>query len=116
MDRGKERVRIVWTEFAEEDIKIIFEFLTTEQGIPIEIAERIVDSLFERVEQLLLFPRSGELDPFLEEFEKAHRHLVQGNYKIIYRVEKETVFIVSVFDTRQDPQKLIQRIKKSGQE
>ena len=34
------------------------------------------------------------------------RFLVQGNYKIIYHVDGEIVFIDAVFDTRMEPRKL----------
>ncbi len=48
------------------------------------------------------FPLSGSEEPLMAD----HRYLVEGNYKIIYRVETKTVFIVRVFDARQAPEKL----------
>jgi plasmid stabilization system protein ParE len=42
---------------------------------------------------------------------EGHRYLVSGNYKIIYKEVNEGILITDVFDTRQDPQKIILREK-----
>jgi mRNA-degrading endonuclease RelE of RelBE toxin-antitoxin system len=35
-----------------------------------------------------------------------HRRLIVGNYKIIYLIEDDVVYISDIFDTRQDPKKM----------
>jgi toxin ParE1/3/4 len=42
----------------------------------------------------------------LSERKFEYRYLVQGNYKIIYRIEGNYIRIAVVFDTRQNPEKL----------
>ena len=50
----------------------------------------------------------GSLEPTLCELEYEYRYLVVKPYfKIIYRVENETIFIITLWDTRRAPDKLI---------
>jgi toxin ParE1/3/4 len=51
-------------------------------------------------------PQLGVVEEALTSLGLGHRFLVEGNYKIIYRVEGQHVLITDVFDTRQDPEKL----------
>jgi toxin ParE1/3/4 len=53
-------------------------------------AERIVG----RVEQLSDHPLSGSVIP--EDDDGVYRQLVQGNYRLIYRVAGDRVFIIAV--------------------
>ena len=48
---------------------------------------------------------AGTIDEILEKLNEGHRYLVEGNYKIIYKIVYSTVFITGVFDTRQEPNK-----------
>jgi hypothetical protein len=38
---------------------------------------------------------------------KDHRYLVEGKYKIIYRVEGNVLYVEDVFDCRQNPTKMV---------
>jgi len=35
-----------------------------------------------------------------------HRRAIEGHFKIIYRVEGETIYVTDFFDSRQDPAKM----------
>jgi len=35
-----------------------------------------------------------------------YRRLVEGHYKIIYRIEDEYIYITDIFDSCQDPDKM----------
>lgn len=56
-----------------------------------------------KVLKLKIFPEMGQEEEQLKKLGQGHRYLVQGNYKIIYRVEKHEINIVSIFDARRDP-------------
>lgn len=51
-------------------------------------------------------PFIGQVEDLLIHLKKDYRYLVSGNYKIIYLVKPESVEIINVFDTRQDPIKI----------
>jgi hypothetical protein len=37
---------------------------------------------------------------------KGHRRLIEGNFKIVYRVDGDVVYVTDIFDSRQDPDKV----------
>lgn len=51
-------------------------------------------------------PYKGQLESYLEHLNLSHRRIIEGNYKIIYRVDSNTIFITDIFDSRQDPSKM----------
>ena len=46
------------------------------------------------------------LQEYLEHLGKSHRRIIEGNYKIIYRVEGENIYITDIFDSRQNSDKM----------
>jgi plasmid stabilization system protein ParE len=59
-----------------------------------------------KADALLNNPNTGQREEYLEHLGQSHRRVIEGNYKIIYRQEGETIFITDIFDSRQDPAKL----------
>ncbi len=51
-------------------------------------------------------PLLGQEEESLVELEQGHRYLVEGYYKIIYRIIDDVAYITDIFDTRQDPDKM----------
>jgi len=48
----------------------------------------------------------GQIEPTLEHLGLGHRRLIEGNFKIIYRVDGELVSVTDIFDSRMDPDKM----------
>ncbi len=77
---------------------------------------RSANKIFERVQQkreiLLKYPKSGHPEPLLSDRKRDYRYVVLNkNYRMIYHVTKNTIWIVDVWDRRNDPSKLVSRIK-----
>lgn len=84
-------VKIVWTELAIEDLRSIHEYISKDSK---RYADRHIDKLISRVEQLENNPNSGRVVP---EFNiETTRELIEGNYRIIYKVNQDTIAIVRV--------------------
>jgi toxin ParE1/3/4 len=84
-------VRIVWTEFAIEDIKSIHEYISKDSKV---YADRFIEKLITRVDQLGNNPQSGRIVP---EFNiESIRELIEGNYRIIYRMDDGFIGIVRI--------------------
>ena len=62
----------------------------------------------DNVEVLVKNPLIGDKEELLEGRKQNYRRLIVTNYKIIYALneEIETIKIVDIFDTRQNPIKL----------
>ncbi len=96
---------VLWTEFAENQLDGIYKYIQTYNSFAaIEIYNDIVDESA----VLAHFPYIGVIEPLLTEFPEEYRSLiVRRNYKIVYYIEKETtIYVVAVFDCRQNPNKL----------
>jgi toxin ParE1/3/4 len=95
--------KIVWTANAIKQLDKIYAFLAQNS---LKAAEKHVLALLEKVDQLKSFPQMGQEEARLKHLKKGHRYLKEGNYKIIYRIKGQVIHIATVFDTRQDPDKL----------
>jgi mRNA-degrading endonuclease RelE of RelBE toxin-antitoxin system len=51
-------------------------------------------------------PFIGQQEEYLAHLNKGHRRLIEGNYKIIYRVQDDVIYVTDIFDSRQDPAKM----------
>jgi len=98
MDSGK---TIIWSEPAKDDLKQIFEYITV---FSLQSAENVVFGILDKVEQLsfLGFEYSGMTD----DINPNYRRLVEGNYKILYKIYTDIIIIHGIFDARQSPEKL----------
>ncbi len=59
-----------------------------------------------RAKTLSKSPHKGQYEPYLSKLKQGHRRLVEGNFKIVYRVEGNTIYIVDFFDSRDDHNKM----------
>lgn len=103
-------LNVEWTDFAEKQLKDIFNYYT--HVADERIARRLVNKIVVRTDILESYPQIGSCEELLINYQDEFRYLIQDNYKIIYRVEKERVVIVSVFDCRQNPKKLGEFIRR----
>ena len=84
-------VKVVWTEFAIEDLKSIHDYISRDSKV---YASRFVEKLMSRVDQLETNPKSGRIVP---EFNiETLRELIEGNYRIIYKIDSDFIGIVRV--------------------
>ena len=74
--------------------------------MPVEKAIKIKDKLLFRAKSLGDYPLKGQFEPFLSELKQGHRRIIEGNFKIIYRIENDIIYIVDFFDGRVDPKKM----------
>ena len=62
--------------------------------------------IISKIMRLKDFPKIGQEEENLKELNLGHRYLVEGNYKILYRIAENEVLVTYIFDTRQDPEKM----------
>jgi len=100
-------MNIIWTKSAKSDLRTIFDYY--KYNASHVVANKIKETCLDRVEILYQNPEAGPIDEILKVLNEQHRYLVEGNYKIIYKIVSETIFITGVFDTRQEPQKIFSK-------
>jgi toxin ParE1/3/4 len=66
----------------------------------------IRDKIIFKTEKLKNNPFVGQREEHLLHLGLDHRRIVEGNYKIIYRVINDIIYVTDIFDSRQDPAKM----------
>jgi toxin ParE1/3/4 len=84
-------VKIIWTDFAIEDLRMIHDYISKDSKT---YADRFVDKIIRRVDQLENFPKSGRVVP--EFNSETIRELIEGNYRIIYQIKSEYIGIARI--------------------
>jgi plasmid stabilization system protein ParE len=74
-----------------------------QQDIPLSKIHEIITKLLNKTDSLGKNPFLGQKEEYLEHLDKDHRRLIEGHFKIIYRIEDDKIYVTDFFDTRQDP-------------
>jgi len=90
-------MKIEWTEPAVLDLESIRDYIRRGSEY---FAARFVERIIEAVESLAAFPERGRNVP--EAAEENIRELIFYNYRIMYRVEKERILILTVIHGARD--------------
>jgi len=90
-------MKIEWTEPAVLDLESIRDYIRIGSE---HFAARFVERILEAVENLAEFPEMGRSVP--EADQENIRELVFHNYRIMYRVEKERILILTVIHGARD--------------
>ena len=83
--------QLIWTRRAIEDVQSIKQFIA--QDSP-HYAELVTQRLIAAVERLPALPRSGRVVPEIND--ATVREVIQGPYRIVYRLIREEIHIVTV--------------------
>ena len=86
-------MRVDWTEQAQERLQEIEDFIA--QHAP-ETAVRFVDRLIERGDRIGSLPNAGRRVPELDV--NDIREILEGNYRIVYRIKPQRIDILTVFE------------------
>ncbi len=84
-------MRVHWTQTAVEHLLAIYGHIA--QDAPL-YAQRTVDRLTQRSEQIATFPESGRMVP---EYEAPDiREVIERPYRIVYRIKAEQIDVLAV--------------------
>lgn len=87
---------VFWTINAKLDLKDIY--LSLEKNISLRVAIKITEEIFGSLNSIT-FPEQFQID----EYRIDCRRLIIRNYKILYQLHHNTIYVVRIFNTFQDP-------------
>lgn len=90
-------MKIEWTEPALSDLESIRDYIRRDSEY---YAARFIERIIEAVENLEKFPEVGRSVPEAEE--ENIRELLFYNYRIMYRVERERILILTIIHGARD--------------
>lgn len=83
--------RIVWTERALDDLEKLLEYIARDAPVT---ARRFAQKMISRLESLQEHPTLGGEVP--EDDSHTYREVLQGAYRMIYRIEENTIYVVAI--------------------
>jgi plasmid stabilization system protein ParE len=99
-------MRVIYTDQSIISLEESLDFAIEERQLPQEKASELKSRLFDRADSLALNPCKGQREEYLQHLKEEHRRIIEGNFKIIYKVENGAIYITDFFDSRQDPSKM----------
>jgi len=95
---------LVVTEPAKLRLREIHDYY--KEHVSIKIADKIKSGIIAKLKYIQANPLIGQEEEYLQELGLGHRRMVEGNYKIIYRISEDIIYVTDIFDSRQNPSKM----------
>ena len=90
-------MKIIWTRSAVLNLESIKNFIAQDSQY---YAVELIEKIFGAVEKLSVFPRLGREVP---EIKKENiREIIYGNYRILYRIDSEVLFVIAIIHAARD--------------
>jgi addiction module RelE/StbE family toxin len=84
-------MKIIWSPLAIDRSSEIAEYIAQDKP---SAAEKWINTVFSKVEQLKSSPEIGRIVPELNNAQ--FREIIYGNYRIIYRIEKKQISVLTI--------------------
>ncbi len=84
-------MRIIWSPLAVDKASEIADYIAQDKP---SAAKKWIDNVFLKVEQLKSSPEIGRIVPEINN--SQFREIIYGNYRIIYRIEKKLISILTI--------------------
>ena len=84
-------MRIIWSPLAVERVSEISDYIAEDNP---EASMTWVESILEIIERLRDYPESGRVVPELAK--PTIREIIHGHYRIIYKIQQQEIFILTV--------------------
>ena len=96
---------IIWAKTAELDLLNIINYIANDSP---QNAKKILTKFKKTVSTLKNLPDRGRVVPELKaQGDFRYHELILSPWRIIYRISKETVYILAVIDTRQNVEDIL---------
>lgn len=86
--------KVSWTKWSLKDLRLIYNYISVDSPF---YANRFISKIILRVEQLETMPLSGRIVP--EKEDPTIRELIEGNYRIFYKVNKNNISILRIHNS-----------------
>lgn len=84
-------MKIIWSPLAIDKASEIAEYIAQDKP---SASEKWINTVFSKVERLKSSPEIGRIVPEIRN--DQFRELIYGNYRIIYRIEKNQISILTI--------------------
>jgi len=96
-------VKVIITDEAWKRLEKELNFLIEVRQLPPFKALSLGRKLVKKAVSLSNQPFKGQEEPCLLNLKQGHKRLIEGNFKIIYLIANDIIYITDFFNTRRDP-------------
>ncbi len=97
--------KVKWTSNAKEDLLNIVDYIKKDS---LCAARKVYEQIKEKAQSSNFFPLRGRMVPELQkEGITIYRELMAQPLRIMYKIENDTVYIMAIFDSRQNIEELL---------
>lgn len=105
--------KVKWTSNAKEDLLNVLDYIKKDS---LNAARKVYEQIKEKIQSSNLFSLRGRVVPeLLKEGITIYRELIAQPYRIMYKIENDTVYIMAIFDSRQNIEELLLQKLLRGQ-
>lgn len=97
-------MKLVYTAEALRSLREALEIV--KPNVSREKLKQIRKQILNKADSLTKNPKKGMKEEYLEHLDQGHRRIIEGNYKIVYIIQKDRIIVTDIFDCRQDPHKM----------
>ncbi len=99
-------MKVIYTDQSINSLEESLDFAIIFQKLPPQKAAQLKDRLFDRANSLASNPYRGQIEEYLKHLKEGHRRIIEGHFKIIYKIENEAIYLTDFFDSRQEISKM----------
>lgn len=97
--------KVIWANVAENDLKNIIAYIAEDSP---QNSLTIINQIREKASHLYALPERGRIVPELQGQGIVHyRELIISPWRLIYRIDERNVYVLSVFDSRQNVEDIL---------
>ncbi len=97
--------QVFWTQTAQQDLRKIIEYIAADSKIQ---AKKVYLAIKQKAVNLREMPLRGRIVPELRYYSVlTYRELISPPWRIIYKVEKETVWVLAIIDGRRNVEDIL---------
>jgi toxin ParE1/3/4 len=89
---------VIWSPNAIASIQDIYDYIYKQSP---QNANLVIDTLFDLGDKLNSFPEKNPIEPLFDKNEI--RFFPKWNFKIVYKIEQNRIYILDIFSTLQNP-------------
>ncbi len=92
---------VIWSSLADDDLSKVLEYLDEKWGM--KVVNDFLDIVDHVLSQIILNPKQFSV---INKKSKIRKCVVTKHNSLYYRIRKDSIEILRIYDTRQDPHKL----------
>lgn len=101
------KYNVVWASVAENDLKNIIEYIAEDSP---QNALNILGKIKKKASDLYTLPERGRIVPELyDQGILQYRELIIAPWRLIYRISKQEVYVLSVVDSRRNVEDILMK-------